>query len=61
MASKKRKMVEYVLTDNDFYPPSDDREYISCVDDIEDGDNFFDYAHWFYQEYGDDMFDDWRM
>ena len=61
MANSKRKMVNDVLTEKDFYPPSDDREYISCVDDVEEGDNFYDYAGWFYNEYGDDLFDDWRL
>lgn len=61
MANSKRKMVNDVLTEKDFYPPSDDREYVSYVDDVEEGDNFYDYAGWFYNEYGDDLFDDWRL
>lgn len=32
------------LTEESFYPPSDDRVWESYVEDIEDGDNFADYC-----------------
>lgn len=32
------------LTEEDFYPPSDDRVWKSYVADIADGDNFADYC-----------------
>lgn len=47
----------YVLTEKDFYPPEDDRVYQSGVNDIVDGDNFEDYAKWFYDNYEDEIFD----
>lgn len=47
----------YELTEKDFYPIADDRLYISCVDDIDHGDNFEDYAKWFYDQYEEDIFE----
>lgn len=32
------------LTEADFYPPSDNRVWKSCVEDIDGGDNFIDYC-----------------
>lgn len=37
------------LTEQDFYPPSDDRVWTSNVEDIEDGDNFADYCKEFFE------------
>lgn len=37
-----------ILTEQDFYPPSDDRVWTSNVEDIEDGDNFADYCKEFF-------------
>ena len=37
-----------ILTEKDFYPPSDDRVLTSNVEDIEDGDNFADYCKEFF-------------
>ena len=47
------------LTESDFYPPQDNRVYESNVEDIEGGDNFADYCHYFFElldeeEYFDD-------
>ena len=61
MVGNNGKMAYHVLGDKDFYPPSDEREYESSVDDIENGDNYFEYARSFYEEYGDWLFDDWRL
>ena len=57
MSDKKEQ--EYVLTEEDFYPPSDDRIWTSNVEDINDGDNFADYCEDFFEmldeeEYYDD-------
>ena len=57
MSDKKEQ--EYVLTEEDFYPPSDDRIWTSNVEDINDGDNFADYCEEFFkmldeEEYYDD-------
>lgn len=38
-----------VLTEQDFYPPSDDRTWTSEVEDIDDGDNFADYCKEFFE------------
>ena len=54
----KQKLVDdYKLTEEDFYPPQDDRLYCSGIDDIVDGDNFDDYAEWFYENYENELFD----
>lgn len=53
----KLNLDNYVLTEKDFYPPEDKRVYRSGVDDIIDGDNFEDYAQWFYDNYEDEIFD----
>ena len=47
----------YKLTEKDFYPPEDTRKYESLVEDIDGGDNFEDYAEWFYDNYEDEIFD----
>ena len=53
----KTNLNNYVLTEKDFYPPEDKRIYRSGVNDIVDGDNFDDYAKWFYDNYEDELFD----
>lgn len=45
------------LTEKDFYPPEDTRLYCSGVEDIYGGDNFSDYAKFFYRNYGNEIFD----
>lgn len=47
----------HVLTEKDFYPPEDKRTYKSGIFDIHGGDNFSDYAKWFYDNYEDELFD----
>lgn len=47
----------YRITEKDFYPPEDTRLYNSGIDDIYDGDNFGDYAKWFYDNYEHEIFD----
>lgn len=37
------------LTEEDFYPPSDDRFWISCIEDIEGGDNFAEYCEYIFE------------
>ena len=48
MVSQKNKK-NYVLTEKDFYPPSDDRTLKSNVLDIYDGDNFADFCEEFFE------------
>jgi hypothetical protein len=45
------------LYDKDFYPPEDTRYYKSNINDIVGGDNFADYAEWFFNCYADEIFD----
>lgn len=42
------------LTEEDFYPPSDERILESHVEDIEGGDNFADYAKYFFDLYDEE-------
>lgn len=44
-----RKKYDYILTEQDFYPPSDDRIWKSNVKDIDGGDNFADYCKEFFE------------
>lgn len=46
------------LDSQSFYPPLDNRVYTSGIDDIEGGDNFAEYAEYFWEEYGHDLYDD---
>ena len=47
----------YILCEKDFYPPEDTRTYESLIEDIEDGDNFDDYAKMFFKCYEKEIFD----
>lgn len=47
-----------LLTEEDFYPPPDERYLKSGVEDIRDGDCFEEYITYFFQEYGEEMFDE---
>lgn len=53
----KNILNNYVLTEKDFYPPEDTRLYNSCIEDIDNGDNYDDYAKWFYDNYENEIFD----
>ena len=47
------KKIKYniVLEEKDFYPPSDNRVLESYIEDVEDGDNFYEYAEYIYDLY----------
>lgn len=45
------------ITEQDFYPPEDGRIYTSGVKDIIGGDNFEEYAEWFWDTYENHLFD----
>ena len=45
------------MNEKDFYHCSDSRSFKSMVFDIPNGDNYYDYAEYFYNEYGDSLFD----
>lgn len=47
-----------LLTEEDFYPPPDERYLKSGVEDIRAGDSFEEYITYFFQEYGEEMFDE---
>ena len=47
----------YELSEKDFYPPEDKRYYRSGVNNIVGGDNFADYAEYFFDTYGEELFD----
>ena len=49
------------LNQRSFYPPQDDRIYTSGIDDIDGGDNFAEYAEYFWEEYGHELYDDIEM
>lgn len=40
-----------LLSEEDFYPPEDDRFLISGIDDIRGGDNFADYTEYYFKVY----------
>lgn len=48
---------DYVLTEEDFYPPEDKRLYCSKIRDIRKGDTFDDYVEWFWDNYESEIFD----
>lgn len=52
---------DYELTEQDFYPPSDDRVLTSNVEDIEDGDNFADYCVEFFELLDEEEYFDERQ
>ena len=45
-----------ILTEKDFYTPSDDRVLQSYIEDVDGGDNFADYAHYIFDLYEEE---DW--
>ena len=49
MSNKQR--YDVVLSEEDFYPPVDNRYLKSGIKDINGGDNFVDYANYIYDLY----------
>lgn len=49
------------LSERDFYPPSDERCYVSYVEDIDGDMSFYEYSEWFWEEYGYELYDDIDM
>lgn len=45
------------LREEDFYPPADTRLYESGVCDVEGGDDYEDYAKWFWEQYEYEIYD----
>ena len=52
-----KNLDDYELTEKDFYPPEDTRLYCSGIEDIDGGDNFSDFARFFYNNYENEIFD----
>lgn len=55
-SSKDREYKE--LTEEDFYPPEDNRFLQSGLNDIPNGDNFVDYESYFFETYEEELFDE---
>ena len=49
------RLCPYDMYDN---LPEDERCLISGIEDIEEGDTFMDYVSYFFDSYGDDLFDE---
>lgn len=47
-----------VLTQMDFYPPSDGRRYESGIDGATYDDTYYDYAKMLWSRHGEDLYDD---
>lgn len=47
----------YEISEEDFYPPEDNRLFRSGVKDIRGGDNFAEYVESFFELYGEELFD----
>lgn len=47
-----------VLTEEDFYPPEDERCYRSGVDYVLGDIDYYGYARTFWDMYGEDLYDD---
>ncbi len=45
---KKKKQFDYILSEEDFYPPSDNRCLKTNIYDVQDGENFLDYCEYFF-------------
>lgn len=50
--------VFYELSEKDFYPPSDNRCYMSNIMGAQDDCEWFEYCEWFWEEYGYELYDD---
>lgn len=46
------------LTEADLYPPEDPRVYASGIDDVDGGDTFAEYAEYFWETYGHEIYDE---
>ena len=57
MKASRFDLNDCVLTEKDFYPIPDDRIHSCGIDDIPDGDNYFEFAEEFYGLYEEDLFD----
>lgn len=49
MNDKHKEQQYLVLTEEDFYPPVDNRTFDSYIEDVKDGDNFADYCEYIFE------------
>ncbi len=50
---------EYVLSESDFYSPEDKRKFYSGIQNVYNGgDDYDDYLEYFYEMYGEDVWQD---
>lgn len=45
----KKYELEDILTEQDYYPPTDNRVWSSGIDDVYNGDNFVDYCEYIFE------------
>lgn len=45
---------DFCLTENDFYPPTDNRNYKSLIYDIDEENNFVEYANYIFDLYDEE-------
>lgn len=59
----REKLIEYldehypILTEEDFYPPLDDRVLSFGIDDVPGGDSYDDYLVYFWKSYECELFE----
>lgn len=47
----------FEISERDFYPPQDERVFSSGICDVPNGDAFYGYAEYFWEEYENHLFD----
>lgn len=55
---RENDVSEFELDESSFLPPQDDRVYESLIYDIPNGDTFYEYAEYFWEEYGHEIYDE---
>ncbi|MCM1225091.1 MAG: hypothetical protein NC548_62635 [Lachnospiraceae bacterium] len=59
MNNSQNKRNEFILSESDFYPPKDNRKLCSGIRDAYNGgENYDDYLEYFYETYGEDVWQD---
>ena len=56
--SNKESDSIFELDEKSFLPPEDPRVYISGIKDVYRGDTFAEYAEYFWEAYGNEIYDD---
>lgn len=59
MYNKQNKCDEYILSESDFLPSKDKRKLYSGIRNVyNSGENYDDYLEYFYETYGEDIWQD---